>query len=191
MPRGRVGARRRHRHAEQRVRAEPALRRRAVERDQGVVERALRVEFAADDRRRDFAVDVGDRLPDALAAVPPRIAVTQLQRLALAGGRARRDRRPSGPALDAHVDFDRRIAARIQNLAAVHARDLQTASTNDATTKHDRSPSLHPPPPRRSASASNLSASSLSGPMSGSSSGVTTTTPESVTAWRRRSSSRL
>src|SRR6185503_8259735 len=43
---GGVGARRRHRHAEQRVRPQPALRGRAVERDQGVVERALGVELA-------------------------------------------------------------------------------------------------------------------------------------------------
>jgi hypothetical protein len=57
-----------HRHAEQRIGAESALGRRAVERDQGLVEPAL-IELAADDRLCDLAVDVGDRLADALSSV--------------------------------------------------------------------------------------------------------------------------
>src|SRR5207244_8822236 len=108
--------------------------RRAVKRDQRLVERALRVEFATHDGGRDLAVHVGDRLPHTLAAVSRRVAVTQLKRLTLAGGRPGRDGRASGSAHDAQVDFDRRIAARVQNLTAVHPRDFQTASTN-ATTK--------------------------------------------------------
>jgi hypothetical protein len=68
---------------------------------------------------RDFAVYVGDRLPDAFAAVSQRISVTQLQRLALAGGGPRRHGRPPGAAVDAHFDFHCGIAARIQDLASV------------------------------------------------------------------------
>ena len=91
-----------------------------------VVERAL-IELAADERLGDLAVDVGDRLADALADVARLVAVAQLQRLALAGRRARRHRRPpEGAAVERDVDFDRRVAARVQNLAAVHACDFHS-----------------------------------------------------------------
>ena len=53
--------RQRHRHAEQRIRAEAPLVGRPVERDHLLVDRALNRALAFQ-RRRDLAVDVGDRL---------------------------------------------------------------------------------------------------------------------------------
>ena len=54
---------------------------------------AALIELAAAERRGDLAVDVGDRLAHALAAVARLVAVAQFERLALAGRRARRHRR--------------------------------------------------------------------------------------------------
>src|SRR5207244_9133578 len=62
------------------------------------------------------------------------------ERLTLAGGRPRRDGRASGSAHDAQVDFDRRIAARVQNLTAVHPRDFQSASKNVTTEVTENKP---------------------------------------------------
>ena len=89
--RARRRAQRRHRDAEQRVGAEPALGRRAVERDHRLVERAL-VEVAADERLRDLAVDVA-RPP---CARPCRRSAPCRRRAARAP-RARRSTRPTAP----------------------------------------------------------------------------------------------
>ena len=66
----------------------------------------------------DDAVDVADGLAHAFAAVSRRVAIAQLERFALAGRRAGGHGGPSeGAALERHVDFDGRIAARIQDFA--------------------------------------------------------------------------
>ena len=85
------GARGGQRDAEDRVGAEARLVRRAVELDQRAVEARLVERVEADERLGDLAVDVADRLRDALAA-PGVAAVAQLDRLELAGRRAGRDR---------------------------------------------------------------------------------------------------
>jgi hypothetical protein len=66
LHRGRVGGG--ERDAEDRVRAEARLVRRAVELDERAVEALLVRRVAAGDRLGDLAVDVLDRLGDALAA---------------------------------------------------------------------------------------------------------------------------
>ena len=72
----------------------------------------------------DLAVDVADGLLDALAAVAL-AAVAQLDGLVLAGGRAARHRRPAARAAGQHdLDLDGRVAARVEDLAAVDVDDL-------------------------------------------------------------------
>ena len=85
---GRGGLRDGERDAEDGVRAEPRLVRRAVELDHRVVEAGLVGRVAAVDRGGDLAVDVGDGVRHALAAEGA-AAVAQLDRLELAGRRAR------------------------------------------------------------------------------------------------------
>ena len=84
------GGRLRHgeRDAENRVRAEPALVRRAVELDQPLVERALVGGVQAAHRLGDLAVDVADRLPSRPCRPTPG------RRRAARAPRARRSRRP-------------------------------------------------------------------------------------------------
>ncbi len=121
--RGRGGrAGRGERHAEDGVGAEVALAGRAVELAQEAVERRLIGRVAADDRRRDHVVDVGDRPGDAVAAVRGP-AVAQLDRLAAAG------RAPGGhvgaaqdPARD-DVDLHGRVAAAVEDHACVDLGD--------------------------------------------------------------------
>ena len=134
-----VRARDGHRHAERGVRAEPAEVRRAVELLQARVDRAL-IGVGARERLRDLAVDVGHGLLHALAAVAARVAVAQFERFARAGRRARRHgRAPERAALERHVDFDGRIAARVENLAGLDAMDLHATSDLRAgrTRRHD------------------------------------------------------
>ena len=113
----------RQRDAEDRVRAEPALVRRAVELDQ---RRSSAAWSAASSPRTAAAIsplDVRDRLRDALAA-PRGAAVAQLDRLVHAGRGARGHGRPAdGAALERDVDLDRRVAARVEDLAGVDGGD--------------------------------------------------------------------
>ncbi len=116
----------RHRDAEDRVGAQLALGRRAVERHQCLVDAAL-IQLAVDQSFRDGAVHVADGLAHALAAVAASVAVAQLQGLALAGRRARRHRGTAERAArERHVDFNSRIAARVEDLAGMNSRYLQS-----------------------------------------------------------------
>jgi len=76
-----------HRHAEDRIGAEPGEVRRAVQRNQFLVERAL-FGAAACERFGDLTGHVPDGLEDALAAVAFLVAIAKFQRLARAGGGA-------------------------------------------------------------------------------------------------------
>ena len=89
---GRGGLGGRERDAEQRVGAEPALVRGAVELDHRPVERALLGRPGPGQRRGDLAVDVGDRPADALAGPGAR------RRRAARPPRTLRSRRPEGTA---------------------------------------------------------------------------------------------
>ncbi len=115
------------RDAEDRVRAEAALVRRAVELDQRAVQAGLVEHVVARDRRGDLAVDVRDRLRHALAEVGV-AAVAQLGRLELAGRGAGRDGRAAVRAgAQRELDLDGRVAARVQDLAGVDGLDLAQA----------------------------------------------------------------
>jgi hypothetical protein len=118
-PRCRRRLRDRERDAENRVRTEPALVRRAVQLDEGAVDELLVGAVEVADRFGDLAVDVRDRLRDALAS-PLRSAVAQLDRLVHARGRSGGDGRPAGTSLHLRVDLDGRIAARVEDLAGMH-----------------------------------------------------------------------
>ena len=114
------------RHAEQRVRAEPRLRFGAVELDHLPVQRRLLGQPAdgqAAHRARQLAVRVRDRAGHALAAVAL-AAVAQLERLAAARRRARGHGRAAAHArVELDVDLERRVAARVENLARAHFLD--------------------------------------------------------------------
>src|SRR5207253_2820049 len=103
--------------------AEPFLVRRAVERQHLTVDLAL-VGFGAGQRGSDLAVDVADRLQDALAEVPLRVVVAQLERLTSAGGCAGRDAgAAAGARSEDDVDFDSRIAARVEDFTSFDGFD--------------------------------------------------------------------
>ena len=119
----RRGLRRRERDPEDRVRAEPALVRRAVGVDQRGVERGLVGRVETDDGLAERVVHVGDRLGHALAA-PRRAAVAQLDRLVHARRGARRDdRRAARAGLEPDVDLDGRVPARVEHLPPAHFGD--------------------------------------------------------------------
>ena len=114
----RRGLRGGQRHRQDRVRAEPRLVRGAVEVDQDFVDLHLLGRVHAADRVEDLAFDIADRGLHALAAEPRRVVVAQLHRLMCAGrstgghcGAAH------GAAVEHHVNFDRGIAAAVEDLA--------------------------------------------------------------------------
>ena len=122
--RGGGGARGGHGDRQDRVGAEPALVRRAVERDHDAVDLGLLGGVLAVQRRGDLAVDVADRLQRALAEVARLVAVPQFHRFVLAGGGAGGHGRPSHTAVgEVNIRFHGRIAARIQNLSSDHFYD--------------------------------------------------------------------
>ena len=87
------------RAAEDRVRSEPALGRRAVELDQGSIERALVVGVEPDDRVRDLAVDVArppasTPLPRYAAGSPSRSSTASCSPVEAPDGTAARPRAP-------------------------------------------------------------------------------------------------
>ena len=111
----------RERHAEDRIGAEPRLVRRAVERDQRLVDLVLRLGVHTTDGVEDLAVDRLDRLAHALAEVAFLVAVAQLDRLVGAGRRAGRDRSAThAPVLQGDVHLDRGIAAAVEDLACMN-----------------------------------------------------------------------
>ena len=81
------------------------------------------IEFLPNERLGDLAVDVIDRFTNALSAVTFRIAVTQFERLALAGRCARWHRCATERASRLNVGFDSWIASGVQNFSGVNVRD--------------------------------------------------------------------
>ena len=154
----------RHRHGEQRVRAEPRLVLRPVEVDQRPVDEALLRGVEAHDRLGDLGVDVLDRLQHALAAVAGLVAVAQLERLARAGRGARRHGRPSDHArFEQHVGLDRRVAPRIEDLPrhdiddGAHAARTLFSSITSPSPALERAPLTATAPRIRAASPANRS----------------------------------
>ena len=114
----RRGAGHRQRGPEDRVGAEAALVRRAVELDQDPVDERLVAGVGPGQCLGDLAVDVGDRLQDPLAAVALLVAVAQLEGFALARGGARGHAGPSGGAAGKQrLHLDGGIPAGVEDLA--------------------------------------------------------------------------
>ena len=123
LPRlGSRGLRDRERDTEDRVRAEPPFVRRPVELDQAAVEPGL----VGSVQPGHLAVDLGDvrdRLRHALAA-PLGTTVAQLDRLVHARrGTGGDNCAPARPGIELDLDLDRRVAARVEDLSALHERD--------------------------------------------------------------------
>ena len=114
--RGRFGHR--QRDAEYCIGAQPGLVRRAVEVEQSLVDESLFVGRESDDGRRDLIENRLNRLLNTLAAVAGS-AVAQLHGLVLPGrctGGHRRARK--GAVYQGHLDLDRWIATRVEDLAS-------------------------------------------------------------------------
>ena len=121
------------RHAENRVGAEPGLVLRSVELDQPRVERPLVLGVEPHNSRRQLRIDIANGPENALAAIHALVAVAQLDGLELSGRRARRNSRASGRArLEHDVHLDRRISARVEDLAPVHACDRGGTHSNSS-----------------------------------------------------------
>ncbi len=121
-----IGGRLRHSQAgaEDGVGAEPALVVRSVQRAEPDVDRPLFEGIDAVKQVGDFTVHETDSGVDALAQVTAP-AVAQFDGLVLAGGGTRRYRGPpGGPAVQGDLDFDCRVASRIEDFTAGDADDL-------------------------------------------------------------------
>ena len=123
--RQRRGARRSHRHGEERVGAELRLVWRAVELQHRRVDSQLVRGVATAEAGRDRLLDIPNGVPNAFAAVAVSLAVAQLDRLVLArAGAARNSRSAKGAVVENNVGFDGGIAAAIEDLAGVDVDDL-------------------------------------------------------------------
>jgi hypothetical protein len=118
----RRGPGRRQRNAQDRVGARLGLVRRAVRGQHRAVQTRLIENIAAGDDRSQDRSDVLASLADALAQIALLVAVTQFQRFVLAGRRARRHGRARHHAgLQRHLDFNRGVAAGIEDFARQNA----------------------------------------------------------------------
>ncbi len=94
---------------------------RSVQVDQSSVERPLIGGIEADDRVRDLTVDVADSPQHTLAEIRGRVSIAQLDGLVLARrGTGRHDRASQDARREPHVDLDRRVATRVEELPGVH-----------------------------------------------------------------------
>jgi hypothetical protein len=110
------GARDRHGDAEDRVRPQLRLVRRAVELDHEPVDADLVERVESGDVLGQDRVHVLDRVQDPLAAVAHRVTVPEFDGLVLAGGGAAGHRRTADHAgFKFDIDFDRGVAAGIED----------------------------------------------------------------------------
>ena len=105
--------------SEERVGAELRLVRRAVKVDEQPVEADLVESVDPEQLRPDRVVDVAHGRQHALAAVPLRVAVAQLDRFVCTGRGSGRDHGGAhGAVRQEQVDLDGRVAARVEDLAS-------------------------------------------------------------------------
>ena len=110
-------------HAEDRVRADLGLVRRAVDVEHRQVDGALVVGVEADECLARAVLTASHGLQHALAEVAL-AAVAQLDGLELAGGGAgRHGRATDGSVVEGHLDLDGGVAARVQDLAGADGFD--------------------------------------------------------------------
>jgi len=119
----RPGLGRRERHPEDRVGAEPALVRCAVEVNEHLVDQALLGRVVANQLRHDVVLDRDDRIENAFAAIPV-AAVTFLYRFECTRRRATgHGRTRDGAVVEHHLDLDGRVAAGVENLPGCNCLD--------------------------------------------------------------------
>ena len=124
--------------AEDGVRAEVGLVRRVIHLVHQVVDGRLVGRVHAQDLGSDLVVHVGDSAEDALAHVPITL-VAQLDGLIRARRRTAGHRRAVQLAARHDVDLDRRVAARVEDLAGLHGVDGGHLRVHDAARAvHDR-----------------------------------------------------
>ena len=98
----------------------------AVELDEHLVDGDLVQSVQADHGLGDFAVDVFDSHRDALAAVAGLVAVAKLAGLVDTGGSAGGDSRAAdGAVIEGDLDFDRGVAAGVQDLTRENVNDFE------------------------------------------------------------------
>ncbi len=114
-----------HRDGEDCVCAEIGFVGSAVGFDHAAVERALIGCVEASDGLGDFGVHVRDCFLHALAEIAGFVAIAKLDGFVFAGGGpGGHSGAAEGAAFEANVSFDCRIAARIENFAAVNGDDF-------------------------------------------------------------------
>ena len=135
----RVGRRRLRdgeRDAEDRVRAEAPLVRRAVELDQRPVDRLLlggvQAERPPRRSRRSRSRPPASRPCRRTPSPPSRSSTASCTPVDAPDGTAAR---PTAPDVELHVDLDRRIPARVEDLAGVHGGDLAHSVVSLARSK--------------------------------------------------------
>jgi len=112
------------RDAENGVGTEILFVRRAVELDHSLVDVDLIHRVEADELVGDDFVDIRDGLLDALSHIDRFVAVAKLPRLVHAGARpARHGSRADRVVIERDIDFDRRIAPAVEDLASVNLND--------------------------------------------------------------------
>ena len=115
----------RHAGAEDRIRTDPALVRRTVERDHRQVDIPLVFGVECPDQHvADLGVHRIHGVDHALAQIPSLVAVAQFYRFMRPGrGTAWHSCTAETPVVEKDVDFDRGIASRIENFACVDVDD--------------------------------------------------------------------
>ena len=133
LQRLRHGARAGHRDRQNRIRAQLALVRRAVQRNHGLVDQPLIGRVHAFQLRRNHALHIFDGLQNALAHVVALVAVAQLDGLMFAGRSARRHNRAAHrAAFQNHVCFHGRVSARVKNFACTYGNNLSHVAPHNA-----------------------------------------------------------
>ena len=135
---GRV--RRRHRHRDRGVAAQPPLVGRAVELDQPCVDRGLVGRIQAEQRRPDVSLTLATA---RVTSRPPNASPPSRRSTRLAGagrGAGRRDRPAAGTAGQLQLGLDRGPAAAVPDPAAEHRRDASIALTGPAPPPMPRAP---------------------------------------------------
>ena len=111
----------------------------AVQLDHGPIDECLLGRVEPDDRFADLRVDVLDGFLHAFAVVTGRITVAQLDGLARAGGRTRRNRGAAADARFEHdIGFDRGVAAGVEDLPRDDVDDGAHAEASDGSVKELR-----------------------------------------------------
>ena len=113
------------RRSENRIRPQAPLARGPVELDQSIIQGGLLRCFDTPQGRRNRVLDVRDRLERPAPGVPLGVAIAQLERLGLARrGAGGHEGAPRGAVVEPDLDFNGRIAARVEHFARANRADV-------------------------------------------------------------------